>query len=181
MWQDYAVNALKKHNKIPISQPYRCLQSDERKLQAPFSVHSTDMSLNRRYHRLRPDSVGTQTGLKGALSLMTIKSKLTSLAAATAIAASTFSPLAATSAKAGGLYSGNGAELHYAGRRGRGYYKRGHRKHRYHRHHARPYYYKRKKDRTGKYIALGIGALMLGIIASQAGRHHHRPYDYYDY
>ena len=113
---------------------------------------------------------------------MTIKTKLTSLAAATAVAASTLTPLAATSAKAGGVYSGHGAELHYVGRRGKRHFNRGHRRHRnIARHNHRPYYYKKKRKRTAKYIALGIGALMLGIIASQAARaNHHRSYDYYD-
>ncbi len=36
---------------------------------------------------------------------------------------------------------------------------------RHHRHHRR-----HKRDNTGKYIALGVGALMLGIIASEAAR-----------
>ncbi len=113
---------------------------------------------------------------------MTIKTKLTSLAAATAIAASTFTPLAATSAQAGGLYDGNGAKLHYVGSRGRRHFNRGHRGRHFNRgHRARPYYYKRKRNRTGKYVALGIGALMLGIIASQASRSHYRSNDYNDY
>ncbi len=116
---------------------------------------------------------------------MAIKTKLTSLAAATAIAASTFTPLAATSAQAGGLYDGSGAKLHYVGKRGRRHFNRGYRGRNFRRgarrHHARPYYYKRKRNRTGKYVALGIGALMLGIIASQANRNHYRSDDYYDY
>lgn len=113
---------------------------------------------------------------------MTLKTKLTSMAAATAIIASTFTPLATSAAQAGGLYTGNGAELHYVHRRGKRHFHRGqrHRKH-FRRNHARPYYYKRKRDRTGKYIALGVGALMLGIIASQASRDHYRSYDRYDY
>lgn len=116
---------------------------------------------------------------------MTIKTKLTSLAAATAIAASSLTPLAATSAQAGGLYDGSGAKLHYVGKRGRRHFNRGHRSGRHfrrgaRRHYARPYYYKKKRNRTGKYIALGVGALMLGIIASQASRHHYRSHDYYD-
>ncbi len=121
---------------------------------------------------------------------MTIKTKLTSLAAASAIAASTFTPLAATSAQAGGLYEGNGAQLHYVQRRGKRKFNRNRanrrnfaRNHRRHanRHHAPPVYYKKKKNRTGKYIAIGLGALMLGIIASQASRSHYRSNDYYDY
>ena len=35
----------------------------------------------------------------------------------------------------------------------------------------RRYGHRRHKDNTGKYIAIGLGALMLGIIASEAGRH----------
>jgi len=113
---------------------------------------------------------------------MTIKSKVTSLAAATAIAASTMTPLAATPAQAGGLYEGNGAQLHYVQRRGKRHFKRGHRRGRhFNRGHRSRHYYKRKRNRTGKYVALGVGALMLGIIASQASRNHYRSNDYYDY
>lgn len=112
---------------------------------------------------------------------MSLKKKLTSLAAATAIAASSFTPLAATSARAGGLYDGNGAKLHYVGKRGRRHFHRGHRGRYYDRHHGHKYYHRKKRKRTGKYIALGIGALMLGIIASQASRNHYRSHDYYDY
>ena len=38
---------------------------------------------------------------------------------------------------------------------------------------GRDRYYARHRhhNNTGKYIALGVGALMLGIIASEAGRH----------
>lgn len=113
---------------------------------------------------------------------MSIKNKLTSVAAAAAIAAGSLTPIASAPAQAGGLYTGNGAELHYVQRRGKRFYKRGRGHHRdWRHHHARPHYYKRKRDRTGKYVALGIGALMLGIIASQAARSHHRSYDHYDY
>ena len=112
---------------------------------------------------------------------MSIKTQLTALAAATAFAAVTFSPLAATSAQAGGLYDGTGAQLHYARDRGRRHFKRGHRGRNFRRGHRGRHYYKRKRNRTGKYVALGVGALMLGIIASQASRNHYRSNDYYDY
>lgn len=111
---------------------------------------------------------------------MTLKTKFTALAAAVAIAATSFTPLAATPAQAGGAYSG-GAEFHQVrDRRGR-YYNRGGRHGYYGRHRGQRHYYKRKRDRTGKYIALGVGALMLGIIASEASRSHRRGYNYYDY
>lgn len=123
---------------------------------------------------------------------MNTKTTLASLAVATVLATGAMTPLSATPAEAGGLYEDNAAKLHYVHRRGRRHahphrwnrrgVRRHHRRHsRRHRGYAAPYYYKRKKNRTGKYIALGVGALMLGIIASQAARSHHRSYDYYDY
>lgn len=90
-------------------------------------------------------------------------------------------PLATTSAQAGGLYDGTGAQLHDVRDRGRRHFKRGHRGHNFRRGHRPRHYYKRKRNRTGKYVALGIGALMLGIIASQASRNQYRSNDYYDY
>lgn len=93
---------------------------------------------------------------------MTIARKLTAITTAAALAATAMGPLA-TSAS---------AESWRDGRRGgpghayseRHHWNGGHgRRHRYaqrrHRHHN-----------TGKYIALGVGALMLGIIAAEAAR-----------
>ena len=89
--------------------------------------------------------------------------KLTSIATAAALAASALGPLA-TSASAEGWRDGRrgGPDYAYSERHN---WKGGHhgKRHRYgHRRH--------KRDNTGKYIALGVGALMLGIIASEAAR-----------
>ena len=88
---------------------------------------------------------------------MNIKRKLTSLTAAVALTATTLVPIA-TSANAepwnGGHRDGGYAHNDRGGDRHDFYaYRR-------HKHHD-----------TGKYIALGVGALMLGIIASEAGRY----------
>ena len=115
---------------------------------------------------------------------MTLKSKMTSLAAATALAVGSLTPLAATSAQAGGYYNGGHAGIHQVrSRHGKRHFRHGRRHNRhFNRHHNQHrYYYKKKRNRTGKYIALGFGALMLGIIASQASRNHHNSYYDYDY
>jgi hypothetical protein len=86
---------------------------------------------------------------------MNIKRKLTSLTAAAALAATTLVPIA-TSANAepwNGGHRDGGYANNYRGRHDFYAYRR-------HKHHD-----------TGKYIALGIGALMLGIMASEAGRY----------
>lgn len=94
---------------------------------------------------------------------MTITRKLTSTLTALAIAAASLAPLA-TSANAGprgyGYGYGHGHGHHY----NHGYdgYRGGR-----DRYYARHY---RKKNNTGKYVAIGAAALMLGIIASEAGR-----------
>jgi Spy/CpxP family protein refolding chaperone len=89
--------------------------------------------------------------------------KLTSIATAAALAASALGPLA-TSASAEGWRDGRRGGPDYAYSE-RNEWKSGHRKH--HRYGHR----RHKRDNTGKYIALGVGALMLGIIASEAARH----------
>jgi len=91
---------------------------------------------------------------------MTFTRKLTSTITAVAIAAASFGTLA-TSANAGPRGHGHGYSQHH----NHGYYGgyRGGRD----RYYARNY---RKKNNTGKYIAIGAAALMLGIIASEAGR-----------
>ncbi len=117
---------------------------------------------------------------------MTIKRKLTSLTAAVALAATTLAPMA-TSASAEpwhkGTYSGIYAHSYHGGDvyRGNGdNWNRGHHDDgpryrnfdRRHHDHGDHYAYRRHKHHdTGKYIALGIGALMLGIMASEAGRY----------
>jgi hypothetical protein len=96
---------------------------------------------------------------------MTFSRKLTSIASAAALAATALGPLA-TSANAEGWRDGRRGGPDYAysdhdhwkgDRHGKRHHRWGHRR--------------RDRDDTGKYIALGIGALMLGIIASEAGRH----------
>ena len=96
---------------------------------------------------------------------MTIMRKFTSLATAAALAATALGPLA-TSASAEGWRDGRrgGPDYAYSERHD---WKGGHRKHRRFGHHHRRHH---KRDNTGKYIALGVGALMLGIIASEAAR-----------
>jgi hypothetical protein len=105
---------------------------------------------------------------------MNIKRKLTSLAAAVALAATTLVPIA-TSANAepwngGHRYGGyahndrgdygRGGDYGHGGDYGRDGGRHDFYAYRRHKHHD-----------TGKYIALGVGALMLGIIASEAGRY----------
>ena len=98
---------------------------------------------------------------------MTISRKLTSIATAAAIAVTSLGSLT-TAASAhdrdgygrGGYDHGydRGYERHDGYRRDYGY--RG----------GRDRYYARRKDHTGKYVAIGAAALMLGIIASEASR-----------
>jgi hypothetical protein len=111
---------------------------------------------------------------------MNIKRKLTSLTAAVALAATTLVPIA-TSANAepwnGGHRDGGYAHNDRGGDYGRGGdrgdwnrggdYGRGRDGGR----HDFYAYRRHKHHDTGKYIALGVGALMLGIIASEAGRY----------
>lgn len=97
---------------------------------------------------------------------MTISRKLTSITTAIALAAASLGAVT-TVASAGG-YGGDGYGRQYSrgydrhddrGYRGDGY--RG----------GRDRYYGRKKhNNTGKYVAIGAAALMLGIIASEASR-----------
>lgn len=88
---------------------------------------------------------------------MTITRTFTSLAVAAALAATSAVPLA-TSASAD---SGRGRHFG-APHAGRHWHSGDHHRFAYKHHH--------KHDKTGRIIALGLGALMLGIIASQAGR-----------
>jgi Ni/Co efflux regulator RcnB len=101
---------------------------------------------------------------------MTIKRTLTSLTAAVALAATMLAPMA-TSANAepwNGHRNGHAYSDHADWNRGRDHGDwdgRGHGRHDF-------YAYRRHKHHdTGKYIALGIGALMLGIMASEAGHY----------
>ena len=90
---------------------------------------------------------------------MTFTRKLTSTLTALAIATASFAPLA-TTANAGPRGHGHGYGNHYNHGYHGGY--RGGRDRYYARHH--------RKNNTGKYVAIGAAALMLGIIASEAGR-----------
>jgi hypothetical protein len=89
---------------------------------------------------------------------MNISRKMTSLVTAAALVATTMGPLA-TSASAEGWH----------GRRGGPSYA--HSQHKGSRHyHQRSYARRHHHDNTGKYVAIGVGALMLGIIAAEASR-----------
>jgi hypothetical protein len=99
---------------------------------------------------------------------MTIARKLTSLTTAAALAATALGPMtSAASAESWRDGRGGGSDYTYARSERRDWDgDRGDhgRRHRYgYRHH--------KRDNAGKYIALGIGALVLGILASEAARH----------
>ena len=111
---------------------------------------------------------------------MNIKRKLTSLTTAVALAATTLAPMA-TSASAEPWHDGH--RDGYA-RSDRGDFNRGGDRGDWNRGGDRGnwdgrdggrhdfYAYRHHKHHdTGKYIALGIGALMLGIMASEAGRY----------
>ncbi len=89
--------------------------------------------------------------------------KLTSIATAAALAASALGPLA-TSASAEGWRDGRRGGPDYA------YSERNNWKGGRHGKHNRYAHRRHKHHNTGKYIALGVGALMLGIIASEAAR-----------
>jgi hypothetical protein len=96
---------------------------------------------------------------------MTISRKLTSITTAVALAVASFGPLA-TSASAGGYRGGDG----YGGRHYSRHDDRGYRGDYGYRGGRNRYYGRKKKNNTGKYIAIGAAALMLGIIASEASR-----------
>lgn len=100
---------------------------------------------------------------------MTIARKFTAVATAAAIAIGSLGTLT-TAAEAGprhgghGYYGGGKHYSHGGPGYGHGHYNRGRGYgHNHHRHY-------RKKDNTGKYIAIGAAALMLGVIASEASR-----------
>jgi hypothetical protein len=97
---------------------------------------------------------------------MTITRKLTSMTTAVALAATALVPMT-TAASAEGWRDGGRGRDHGYDRSERRDFDSG-------RHDGGPRYgyahHRRHHDNTGKYIALGFGALMLGIIASEAGR-----------
>jgi hypothetical protein len=96
---------------------------------------------------------------------MTVSRKLTSITTAVALAAASLGSVttAASANDRGYGYRGDHYSRGYDGYRG-DYGYRGGRDRYYARH------YKKKRDNTGKYIAIGAAALMLGIIASEASR-----------
>jgi Spy/CpxP family protein refolding chaperone len=94
---------------------------------------------------------------------MTITRRLTTLTTAAALAATALGPMATTACAEG--WRDGGRDHSYA-RSERRDWDRGGRDHWRYR-----YAHRRHHDNTGKYIALGVGALMLGIIASEAAHH----------
>lgn len=98
---------------------------------------------------------------------MTIARKITGIATAAAIAVTALVPMA-TAANADSWRDGRGGWRDGRGDRHYGYNDdRRYKKH--HRNHGRRYVV-RKRDNTGKYIAIGVGALVLGAILSDAAR-----------
>lgn len=95
---------------------------------------------------------------------MTIARKLTGITTAAAIAATALVPMA-TTASAEGWRDGRRGDNHYGYNDNRDF-----KRHRGDHDGRRRYVVRKKKDNTGKYIALGVGALMLGVILSEAGR-----------
>ncbi|MCZ7594006.1 MAG: hypothetical protein M5U16_03155 [Hyphomicrobium sp.] len=93
---------------------------------------------------------------------MTISRKLTSITTAIALAAASLGSVTTAASAHERDYGYRGDHYSRGYDRHDGY--RGGRDRYYARHH-------KKKDKTGKYIAIGAAALMLGIIASQASRH----------
>lgn len=99
---------------------------------------------------------------------MTISRKLTSVTTAIALAAASLGTATTASAHDRDGYRGDyhgrgydrGYEHHHDEYRGDRDYRGGRDR----------YYGRRHKDHTGKYVAIGAAALMLGIIASEASR-----------
>jgi hypothetical protein len=104
---------------------------------------------------------------------MTIYRSPTTMSIAAALAASAMAPIA-TVASADGWRNGRGGH-HIARKAPRRHYiaRNAPRRHwRGGRNHHRYIYRHRRRDKTGRYIAIGVGAFMLGLIAAQT----HRPY-----
>ena len=95
---------------------------------------------------------------------MTLKRNLTSLTVAASLTAAALGPMT-TVANADGWRGGPNYTHTRAEKRNWNHGWRGNRDR--HRYADRRY----QHDNTGKYIALGVGALMLGIIASDAARY----------
>jgi len=101
---------------------------------------------------------GQSTGNRIKGTTMTITRNLTSIATAIALAAASLGAVT-TSASAGGYRDGHYSRG-YDGHGYRGGYRGGRDR----------YYAHRRHNNTGKYVAIGAAALMLGIIASEASR-----------
>jgi hypothetical protein len=96
---------------------------------------------------------------------MTISRKLTSITTAIALAVTSLGTLTTAASAHDGYRGYGGGGRHYArgydgGYRGDYGYRGGRDR----------YYGRKKRNNTGKYIAIGAAALMLGIIASEASR-----------
>jgi hypothetical protein len=96
---------------------------------------------------------------------MTISRKLTSITTAIALAVTSLGTLTTAASAHDGYRGYGGGGRNYArgydgGYRGDYGYRGGRDR----------YYGRKKKNNTGKYIAIGAAALMLGIIASEASR-----------
>lgn len=111
------------------------------------------------------DEAGSRTKPKpGKGKKMTVSRKLTSIATAVALTLTSLGTFATAANAYDHGYRGKGNHvLGYGGQRG---YQGKHYGGR-NRYYARNY---RKKNNTGKYVAIGAAALMLGIIASEASR-----------
>ncbi|MEI9901386.1 MAG: hypothetical protein WDN31_15995 [Hyphomicrobium sp.] len=94
---------------------------------------------------------------------MTTTRKLTSIITAAALAVGSLGAVT-TSASAGGYRDGGYGGGQYSRRYDGGGYRGGYRGGR------DRYYAHRRHNNTGKYVAIGAAALMLGIIASEASR-----------
>ena len=97
---------------------------------------------------------------------MTVSRKLTSIATAAAIAVTSLGTFTTAASAHDRGYRGDHYARGYDGPRGGYGYNDGYRGGR-DRYYGRHY---KKKNNTGKYIAIGAAALMLGIIASEASR-----------
>lgn len=95
--------------------------------------------------------------------MTTTARKLTSITTALAIAVTAMAPLATTASAEGWRDGRRGGGQHYSHNDKGNWGHKGKRRHYAHRRHRR--------DNTGKYVALGVGALMLGVILSEASRH----------
>lgn len=105
---------------------------------------------------------------------MTIARKITAMTTAAAIAVTALVPMA-TAANAEGWRDGRRGDNHrysqrFDGRKHYGKKKRHAKKHHRGNKHRQRYVVRRKKNNTGKYIAIGVGALLLGAVLADSAR-----------